>query len=71
MGDRVGDGAGEERWGRADGEDGIGIIEVHATPFVPLAQAERLGRCPGDRSFSLPRLQKCGQSCVAVLTLHE
>lgn len=26
VGDRVGDGAGEERWGRADGEDGIGII---------------------------------------------
>lgn len=26
VGDRVGDGAGEERWGRADGEEGIGII---------------------------------------------
>lgn len=26
VGDTVGDGAGGERWGRADGEEGIGII---------------------------------------------
>lgn len=42
VGDTVGDGAEGERWGQADGEEGIGIIYVHTRLlFLSLKRKDR------------------------------
>lgn len=71
-GDVLGGEAGKERSGAdCEGRDWKNHSPLHSFCYLSLRQKDWASVLGTALSCSLPGLQKCGQSCVAVLTLHE
>ena len=57
--------------GRCGGRDWNNRRPLHSFCYLSLRQKDWASVLGTVCSHSLPGLLKCGQSCVAVLTLHE